>query len=215
MELIGCPFEVKELTETGSFEGVASMYGNVDLGGDIVEPGAFKEFEKTRDGQIRVLASHDTRAPIGKGIVTDSHLGLVIKGQLNLAVARARETHALMKDYIIDGLSIGYDVLPGGAEIRDDGVRVLKALKLWEVSATVFPMNPMAKVSAVKERKIEVCRSVREVEDMLRDAVGLSRAQAKLHAGAIWKTLAGQRDADGEVGEAAKEMLELVKGFGA
>lgn len=213
MKIIGAPLEIKELTDQGSFEGLASVYGNVDLGGDIVEPGAFKEYVLTKDGSIRILDGHNTRAPIGKGKLTDTHMGLAIKGQLNLQVARAREVHALMKDGIVDGLSIGYDILPGGAEVTEAGVRKLKAIKLWEVSTTPFPMNQSALVSAVKE--VERVSSVREVEDWLRDAVGLSRAQAKLHAGAVWKTLTGQREVDTPetIGDEVQQMVERLRGL--
>lgn len=211
MQIIDRNFEIKELTEAGTFEGLASVYGNTDLGGDIVEPGAFKEFALTKDGQIRILDAHNTRAPIGKGKLTDTHIGLAMKGTLNMSIARAREVHALMKDGIIDGLSIGFDIRAGGANIDDKGIRRLTDLKLWEVSTTAFPMNQAAQVSGVKT--LEKCTSIRDVEDLLRDAVGLSRTQAKLHASGIWKTLNGQRDADAEVGDAAKELLSTIGKF--
>ena len=199
------PLEIKELTAEGSFSGLASVYGNVDLGGDIVLPGAFKEFVKTKDDHIVILDSHQTRSTIGKGKLTDTHLGLAMQGQLNLKVSRARDVHELMKDNVIGGLSIGFDILPGGQKIREDGIRELSAIKLWEVSTTVFPMNQAAQVSAVKT--LEKCTSVRDVEDLLRDAVGLSRAQAKLHAGAIWKTLSGQREADPSEAEVSNAVI--------
>ena len=204
----GYPFEIKSLTETGSFEGLAAVYGNIDLGYDVIEPGAFKEFALTKDGAIRILDGHQTRSPIGKGVLVDSHVGLVMKGQLNLKVSRSRDVYELMKDGVIDGLSVGFDILPGGAEYAESGVRMLKALKLWEVSTTPFPMNQSAQVSAVKS--IQKCNSIRDLEDTLREATGLSRAQAKLHAGAIWKTLSGQRDADGQVGDEAKSLLQAI-----
>lgn len=210
MKTLGLPFEVKELDERGSFEGLASVYGNVDLGDDIVEVGAFKEYALTRDGAIRVLDSHNTRMPVGKGKLTDTHVGLAIKGQLNLAIGRAREVHELMKDHIIDGLSIGYDVIrPGGEEYDANGKRLLKRLKLWEVSLTAFPMNQSALVATVKS--FERINSVRDLEDQLRDAVGLSRAQAKLHAGAIWKTLSGQRDAGGDDEEISDDVAAMIE----
>lgn len=194
MRYIGTPFEIKELDERGTFEGLAAVYGNVDLGGDVVEPGAFKEFVTTKDGHVRILDGHNTRMPIGKGRITDTHLGLAIKGRLNMEVNRAREVHALMRDQIIDGLSIGYDVLENGSELRPDGVRRLKALKLWEVSTTAFPMNQSALVSSVKS--VERVRDVRELEDLLRESTGLSRSQAVKFAGEIWKTV-GQRESGG------------------
>lgn len=210
--VIHAPLEIKQLDERGTFEGLASVYGNVDLGGDIVEAGAFKEFVKTKDGMIRILDGHNTRAPIGKGELTDTHVGLAIKGRLNLAVARSREVYELMKDHIVDGLSIGFDILTDGFSVREDGVRVLKALKLWEVSVVPFPMNTSALVSTVKS--IERVTSIRELEDLLRDATGLSRAQAKLHAGAIWKTLTGPREAGGGVSEEVQQTVAAIAAMG-
>lgn len=209
MKHLGVSLEyTKELTDAGSFEGLASVYGNTDLGGDIVMPGAFKEFAFTKDQHIRILDGHNTRAPIGKGKLTDTHLGLAIKGQLEMTVARAREVHALMKAGIIDGLSIGFDILPNGFKVSEDGLtRQLTGLKLWEVSTTPFPMNQAATVSSVKELQRATC--VRDVEDLLRDVVGLSRSQAKLHASAIWKTKSGLRDA----GEDEREVAQRLTAF--
>jgi len=217
MNNLQAQLELKELTEAGTFEGLASVYGNVDLGGDIVMPGAFKEFAFTRDGHIRILDGHNTRAPIGKGKITDTHLGLAIRATLNMAVARAREVHALMKDGIIDGLSIGFDILPGGAKVREDGIREITQVKLWEVSTTPFPMNPAATVSGVKSADVEPVSSIREVEDWLRDAVGLSRTQAKLHAAGIWRSVKGQRDVgDDESAEAvAQRMTNFLRSVSA
>ena len=210
MQHIHCPMEIKEVTETGSFEGLASVYGNIDLGGDIVMPGAFKEFVKTRDGSIRILDSHNTRAPIGKGTVIDSHMGLVLKGTLNLKVSRSRDVHELMKDGIIDGLSIGFDILPNGSEVREsDNVRLLKELKLWEISTVVFPMNPAATISAVKN--FQQITNIREYENWLRDAGGFSKEQAKILARS-YKDLPGRRDAD-ETAEQSKELLGFLDGI--
>ena len=212
MQHLHCPMEIKEVTETGTFEGLASVYGNVDLGGDICMPGCFKEFVKTRDGSIRILDSHNTRAPIGKGTVIDSHMGLVLKGTLNLKVSRSRDVHELMKDGIIDGLSIGFDILPNGSEVREsDNVRLLKELKLWEISTVVFPMNPAATISAVKN--FQQITNIREYENWLRDAGGFSKEQAKILARS-YKDLPGRRDAD-ETAEQSKELLGFLERIAA
>ena len=58
-----------------------------------------------------------------------------------------------------------------------------------EISAVTFPMNPKARVSAVKTD-----RTVREWEEVLRDAADLSRSEAKVAASAVAKALE-QRDA--------------------
>lgn len=192
MEYLTRPMETKEVTELGTFEGLASVYNNVDLGGDIIVPGAFKEFYYTKDRQIRILDSHNTRIPIGKGAITDTHVGLAIKGKLNLAIPQARVVHELMKDGITDGLSIGFDILDGGAKIREDSVREISGIKLWEISTTAFPMNQSATISAVKS--MPQFTTIRECEQWVRDEFKLSHAQAKDFVVRFKKALVGVRD---------------------
>lgn len=141
------PFEIKEVNDEGEFEGFASVYGNADLGGDIVEKGAFTRTIKARP-TVAILWRHD--APIGKGIIEDSEKGLKIRGKLTLAVTQAKDAHALMKDGVVKGLSIGFTAVKD--EVKD-GVRHLREVKLWEVSLTPFPMNEKALVTNVKEQK--------------------------------------------------------------
>jgi HK97 family phage prohead protease len=211
MKHLIAPLEAKELADTGSFEGLVSVYGNVDLGGDVVEAGAFKEIVKTRDGMLRVLYGHDTRQPIGKAIVTDTHIGLALKGQLNLRVGRARDAYELMKDGTLDGLSIGFDILPGGASIDDQGIRHLSALKLWEGSLVTFGMNPAALVSGVKT--IPQFQTVREVEAWIRDEFGLTHSVAKDFVARFKQALAAARDEqarDEPLQAAVKETLSIL-----
>lgn len=194
MKYLGRPLEVKEVKEDGTFEGLASMYGNVDLGGDVIEKGAFKEFVYTKDGQIRMFDSHNTRVPVGKGRVTDTHIGLAIAGKLNLKLPAARIVHELMLDEITDGLSIGFDVLSGGSETDEKGIRHLTGIKLWEVSPVVFPMNPEARITAVKSFTPPQFETVRECEAWLRDEVGLTRDGAKDFVARFKKAMVGVRD---------------------
>jgi HK97 family phage prohead protease len=97
----------------GSFSGYASLFGAVDLGRDVIEPGAFKASLKRRGAaDVRMLYQHDPDQPIGRwlSIREDSH-GLHVEGKLSLGVARAREVHELMKSGALDGLSIGFQTL--------------------------------------------------------------------------------------------------------
>jgi HK97 family phage prohead protease len=211
MEHVHRCLEVKEVTESGSFEGMASVYGNIDLGNDIVAAGAFKEFAYTKDKKIRLFDGHNTRLPVGKGEVTDSHMGLVIKGQLNLKVSRARDVYELMKDGVIDGLSVGFDILQDGFEVKD-GVRIITAAKLWEVSVTPFPMNPQTLVSQVKQQVMKQITSVREYEAFLRDS-GFSKAQAVVLAKAF-KDLSGQGEpAPTNELTPSPEFMQFLKGL--
>ncbi len=71
-ERLDVPFELKTIqtltgddgVEVGVFEGLASTFGNQDMVGDVVEPGAFAA-TIARPGRIKMLWQHDARAPIG------------------------------------------------------------------------------------------------------------------------------------------------------
>lgn len=207
MKYLGLPLELKAFGDSGSFEGYASIFGNVDLGGDVIERGAFKEIVKGRDGKVKILNQHSTRDPIGTAEIKQDDKGLYFQGQLILEAPSARSAYALMKGGALDGMSIGYDVLEGGAKILESGIRQLKALKLWEISPVTFGMNPLAGIDSVKQAGN--ITTIREFEDFLRDAGGFSKAQAKDIASGGWKTLNDRRDA-GEADD-AKKYLQFLK----
>ncbi len=140
MQTLNFPYEVKALDAdgAGTFEGHAAIFNNRDHGGDIIAPNAFKEFAETADGSVRLLDQHQLARPIGKCRVTQTAAGLAIKAKLNLAVRAANDAYHLIRDGVLTGLSIGYDVLSGGSEQKSDGTRVLTKLKLWECSVVTF-----------------------------------------------------------------------------
>lgn len=176
MEYMSLPLETKAAEREGGFSGYAAVYGNVDLGGDIIAPGAFKEFASNDDGRITVLWQHRADQPIGTARVKSDKAGLAFDADLVMADPLAQVARAHMEAKSVRGMSIGYDVLPGGAEVMKSGVRKLTALKLWEISLVTFPMNPAAGVASVKG-----IRTVREFEEFLRGA-GFSKSQATLIA---------------------------------
>ena len=147
MEKLGLRFEVKQLDEAGVFEGYAAVFGNEDLGGDVIEPGAFKKTLQ-ENPKMPILWQHDPREPIGVTLEAyeDMH-GLRVKGQLNLETSRGREAYALLKQGALRGLSIGYDAVK---ELWEGTTRRLKEIRLWEWSLVTFPMNLQAQVTAVK-----------------------------------------------------------------
>ncbi|CAA9339065.1 MAG: Gene Transfer Agent prohead protease, partial [uncultured Microvirga sp.] len=137
--------------QDGVFEGYASLLGVPDLGKDVVSPGAFAESLARRGvSGVRLLFQHDPAAPLGRWVsIAEDARGLRVRGKLNLAVARAREIHALLREGAIDGLSIGFRVERARNE-RATGLRRLEKLDLWEISIVTFPMLPGARVSGVK-----------------------------------------------------------------
>lgn len=142
--------EVKSLGDDGTFEGVLSTYGNIDLVGDICEVGCFSKSLSDRGTTRQLLRDHDWSKVIGTFEVTDSADALRIKGRICLDTATGRETWSLMKFGALDGLSIGYWATK--YHYDQDGVRHLDELDLREGSVVGDPANPLARIQAKSQR---------------------------------------------------------------
>ena len=160
--------QLKSVSEKGEFEGYAAIFNNVDLGGDMIMPGAFSKTMK-ENVQVPVLWGHSSREVIGLNQDwSEDSKGLHVKGKLILDVQRAVEAHALMKEGAVKGLSIGYDaIIADYRQEKDDFIRVLREIKVWEYSLVPFPMNPDAQLTDVK--------SAGEIEETLHQAIRLSK----------------------------------------
>ena len=198
-------FADAEAGARGEFVGYGSTFGNTDLGGDVVERGAFAETLKKRGpSDVAMLWAHDVRqVPIGKWLdMREDDRGLQVRGQLTLDIPRAREVHAALKEGTVKGLSIGYRIPAGGAEMDRNGrLRRIKSVDLFEVSVVTFPMNQRAQVARVKGADM----TIREFEAFLRDAGNFSAAAAKAIAAAGYK--AAQPRDEG----AASELAALIR----
>lgn len=180
-------FEIKAVSDDGLFSGYASVFDNVDSYGDIVRKGAFVESisEWEAKGKMPpILWNHDPSDPIG--IYTkmqEDDKGLYVEGKLLIDdVPRARQTHALMKAGVIDGLSIGYRVKEYLYNVDEEVTDLIK-LSLREVSIVTFPANPETRIEAVKSRlDAGELPTLPEFEKFLREA-GFSKSQATAIAG--------------------------------
>ena len=138
-------------TEPGSFTGYGSVFDMVDSYGDAVRKGAFKKTLKEKK-RFPLLWSHDSMlVPIG--IITgeeDDH-GLKVAGSMNLDIQLARDVRSAMKQESVNGLSIGYNVVKKDID-NETGVRTIKEINLWEISACIFQACPGAVVAEIKSR---------------------------------------------------------------
>lgn len=200
-------------SEAGVFTGYGSIFGNKDLGNDIVVEGAFaKSIARKGAKGVKLLYQHRADEPIGvfDEIIEDKR-GLRVKGRLAMGTQRGREVYELMKMGALDGLSIGFRVDSKGMDYDERGKRrLLKEVDLLEISAVTFPMNPRARVAQVKGAD----RTVREWEELLREAGNLSRSEAKVAASAVAKSL-DLRDAgdnvETEVVDAISRLTSILK----
>lgn len=151
--------EVKEVAADGTFQGVASIYGVEDLGGDIIEKGAFKK-TISENPVVPILWQHDSHEVIGQGEVKEWQGKILIAGQLDMDDPTAVKAYRKMKAKLIKGLSIGFQAIKATfTEVVVEGVtkyvRTIQELKLWEVSVVTFPMQPQAQVLRVKSAEAE------------------------------------------------------------
>lgn len=219
MKIYDFALDAKAVGDAGEFEGYASTFGNVDQGGDVVEPGAFIEgiVKAKKDGRtIPMLWQHDQREPIGVWVdMAEDTKGLYVKGNLLIeADPLAKRAHGLLKAKALGGMSIGYRIPVGGAEQDEKrrGVTRLKTIDLREISLVTMPMNIEARVTGVKST-VEAGKlpTLAEFEDLLRDAGGFSRSQAKAIAAHGLKRLIDQRDAGSEVDARSAFLAALLK----
>lgn len=149
----GAPIEVSEVKAADdgwTVSGYASTFGNVDLGNDVVMPGAFT---KALEGgsRVRFLHSHDPRMVLGVPLaLKEDKTGLY--GEFKISKTKLGEdTRELLRDGALDSFSIGY--VPKEWEYEgkgDERVRQLKEVSLLEVSLVAIPMNPEAIVTGLK-----------------------------------------------------------------
>jgi HK97 family phage prohead protease len=156
-KILDCQLSLKNCDADGSFSGYASVFGVTDSQGEEVASGAFDQSLKiwAESGKMpKLLWQHDYRQPIGlwRDIREDDH-GLYVEGQLLLDLAQGREAYSLLKNGVVDGLSIGFVTVRSRRKEGRNGntrVRVLEEVNLQEVSLVTFAANPKAKIERVK-----------------------------------------------------------------
>lgn len=136
----------------GILEGKASVFDVLDLNGDVVKKGAFKKTIKEQKQKVPMLDSHrafgGVSSVIGRTLELreeDDHL--YFKAFFSGA-AGAQEIRTKIKEGLIKGVSIGYNVIKD--HMLASGVRELLEVKLWEISVVVFPANPLATITGAK-----------------------------------------------------------------
>ena len=164
--------ELKGLSAEGRFSGYASLFGEPDLGKDVIERGAFSRSLQARGvGGIRMLFQHDPASPLGHWVtLKEDARGLYVEGQFAPGVSKADEVRRLMKARALDGLSIGFQTVRSRRDAKT-GIRHILEADLWEISVVTFPMLPSARVSEVKEMSAGALLAAK-----LRHAAGVMRS---------------------------------------
>lgn len=173
MERKALKFEIKKDDIAGRvFSGYASTF-DVDLGGDIITQGAFKKTIEGRQQAVKILWQHNE--PIGKSMrLYEDSIGLFVEGKVS-KTRLGDEALELMRDRVVDQMSIGFSIPAGKSEMSEEGLRIIREVKLYEFSPVTFPMNENAIITSVKNMKDALAlgkveqKDLKELSELLTD----------------------------------------------
>lgn len=160
MEFKSQNFEIKAIPEGKNMfvEGYAAVFGNEDSYNDIIEKGAFTKTIQGKEGKrIKLCLQHDMDDVVGKiEELREDEKGLWFKAKIS-NTTKGKDLAILIEDEAINEISIGYQSIVWEVdEVRN--VRLLKEVKLYEISFVTRAANEQAVVTAteVKEEKPEL-----------------------------------------------------------
>ena len=144
--------ELKDIDENlGVVSGYGSIFGNLDSDNDIIEKGAYKRTIKNNGKRVKYIYNHQIDKPIGKmKELYEDEKGLKFVAEIPKTTF-GKEVLELMRYGVIDENSVG--IMPIKKDYNDDGVRVIKEVKLYEISAVTLAANDQAKILEVKANK--------------------------------------------------------------
>lgn len=134
-------------------EGYAAVYGNVDSYKDIIQAGAFDAFLASEGAKrVKFCYNHDITEVIGvvEELKSDE-TGLWFRAKLSNTTL-GKDVAVLIEDGALSEFSIGYKT--EDSIYKDDGIRQLTKLSLYEFSVVSRAANPKA-VLTDAERKNE------------------------------------------------------------
>src|SRR5690606_26706719 len=118
-----------------------------------IAPGAFWKTLESWHTQRRcpkMLWQHDARQPIGVWTsLREDHQGLYVQGRLALGAYRADEAYVLLKQGVLDSLSIGFRPKKVLHDKRT-GKRTILEVDLIEISLVTFAANQKARIQCIK-----------------------------------------------------------------
>lgn len=156
-DLIRATFEATECkllgsdTGPGGFSAYVAVFGNVDRGGESIQPGAIKNLDQFIAEGWSSYDHFSTQFPVGtiKAAVQDER-GLFVEVEFH-STDEAQSARKVIRERLERGkavkCSVMYRVL---ADEVKDGVRVLKEIELFEAGVVNLPMNPAAAVVGAK-----------------------------------------------------------------
>lgn len=201
-----CEVKFANSGEAHTFKGYASVFNGLDAYGDMIAPGAYTKTLENRSRPIRMRWNHFGPV-IGKWTVLEQdEKGLYVEGELTPQHSVAEDVAASLKHGAVSGLSIGFRIVE--EEMRGDA-RLLKEIDLIEISVVEEPADEMALVSGFKS-EINEMTTFKEVEKLLRDVGGFSKADAIALVGRVKSMSLGDQGDNPKASD--EELKQLLSG---
>lgn len=162
--------EESEESGSGYFVGYASVFGNVDSYGEVMEKGAFSDTLKEWEGRkIPVFYGHDLTNPENNiGYVESAEedaTGLLVRCVVDTeGPGNGPIVYKLLKEGRIDRMSFGFYVNDAD---HKGGVTYIKKVSLLEVSVVPAPANPEAAINEVKSSKKDSGMTPEDIEKLI------------------------------------------------
>lgn len=153
--------EVRSIsTDDGSLRigGYAAQFNKEATGlnfREMIAPGAFTRALKSAE-PVFLLVNHDTdQLPLastqsGTLVLSEDEVGLRMEATLDPSNPRAAELASALTRGDVDKMSFAFTVAPGG-DTREDGLRTLTDLNLFEVSVVTWPAYDASSVGMRSE----------------------------------------------------------------
>ena len=173
-------FEVREDADGMHLEGYAALFNSrsENLGGftETIQPGAFRASLKARNN-VFLLYNHDTNAVLastraGTLTLTEDERGLKISASI-APTSTGRDVAVLVKRGDLSGFSFGFSMpARGGDSWNAEGTeRVLKSVRLHEVSLTPMPAYTATNGTATVRGLDKIAKRANVDADALADAM--------------------------------------------
>lgn len=150
MEHKGLTFKAEDFDEgSRKVKVYLSAFGNVDSDNDIIAQGAFSKTIKERFDRIKYLWQHIPYEPIGKwSELYEDATGLIGVATISNS-SKGEDAFTYYKEGIITEHSIGFNVVNADPREKNNGIRTIREVKLWEGSAVTWGANERTPVLAM------------------------------------------------------------------
>lgn len=217
-------FELKQVSiaDSGEFTGYASVFGNIDDGGDVVLPGAFEKALPAFLENGFISWQHNWEQPVAIPIeAKEDATGLLIRAEFH-STTEAQQARTITNERLAAGKSMGLSIGYGVEEEEyNSTARLLRVINpLYETALVTVPMNRLANVTSVKgalaperpfaERLGLVLDEAKAVAEHARSRVALRSKEGRVLSASNRDLLASLMEQLNQVSQSVRDLLDAT-----